>query len=309
MVVYTLSNESIPTIPYQHVMCVGFFDGVHIGHQHVLQTTVAQAKQRGVRSSCMTFFPHPKEVLQKTPRVDYLTTIQDKVRYIEQFVDDVFLVTFDEHFSSLYPQQFVDSYFIGLGAVHIVAGFDFTYGRYGKGTMESLPFHCRQMFDFTVVEKVDWLHEKISSTRIRQHILMGEVDVMTSLLGRNYSVSGPVVQGDQRGRTIGFPTANVATNPQIIVPETGVYATYITVKNKKYSSVCNIGYKPTFHTNLPTPTVEVHIFDFDEDIYGEVVEVNFVEKIRDEKKFASIDDLVAQITADKNKAMHILAAQ
>lgn len=290
------------------VMALGFFDGVHKGHQAVIQTAIDKAKELGTTASVMTFNPHPKEVLRKQEKkMNYLTPLPDKIKKIEQLgVHTLYVVHFTREFADLTPQQFVDDYLIGMNVVHAVAGFDFTYGSLGKGTMETLPFHARNRLSSTIVEKLEADNQKVSSTRIRQLLNEGEVEVVNQLLGESYMISGIVVDGEKRGRTIGFPTANIQPKDYYIIPKTGVYAVTLTVNNKEYSGVCNIGFKPTFHNESKDPTIEVHLFAFDRDIYGEDVSVNWHYRIRDEQKFVNIDELIKQINLDKEKAISLL---
>ncbi|WP_227935853.1 bifunctional riboflavin kinase/FAD synthetase [Alkalihalobacillus deserti] len=290
------------------VMALGFFDGVHKGHQAVIHAAIDKAKILGTTASVMTFNPHPKEVLRKQEnKMNYITPLPEKIRKIEQLgVNTLYVVHFTREFADLTPQQFVDEYLIDMNVVHAVAGFDFTYGSLGKGTMETLPFHARSRLDSTIVEKLEADNEKVSSSRIRQLLGEGKVEIVTRLLGESYIVRGTVVDGEKRGRTIGFPTANVQPKDRYIIPRTGVYAVTLTVKNEEFSGVCNIGFKPTFHNEVKEPTIEVHLFSFNRDIYGEDVSISWHYRIRDERKFFNIDELINQINLDKEKAMSLL---
>lgn len=289
------------------VLALGYFDGVHLGHQKVIQTALNIAKEKGVTTSVMTFHPHPREVLQRLKEpMNYLTPLKDKLKKLEALgVDTVFVVEFTLSFAKLTPQQFVDQYLIGLNAIHIVAGFDYTYGTLGKGTMETLPFHSRGKFETTVVKKLEKEEEKVSSTKIRELLATGTVEEIPKYLGECYSIKGVVVDGDKRGRTIGFPTANVKLSERYYIPALGVYAVKMLVNGKWYEGVCNLGKRPTFHNENVEPTIEVHLFSFHESIYGEEVEVKWVKHIRDEQKFKSVDDLIAQINRDKEQARAI----
>ncbi|WLR52382.1 bifunctional riboflavin kinase/FAD synthetase [Bacillus tianshenii] len=290
------------------VLALGFFDGVHRGHQQVIQTAKQIADEKAIKSAVMTFHPHPSVVLRKGKQhVRYITPPQEKAEQIEKLgIDILYIVKFDHGLSDLLPQEFVDEFLIRLNVKHVVAGFDFSYGRLGKGKMETLPFHSRGNFAQTTVGKVEKGSEKVSSTLIRQKIESGEVDELSQLLGRPYTVHGIVVHGDKRGRTIGFPTANVQLLDKFLMPPVGVYAVQIDVKGKRYDGVCNLGYKPTFHDNKEEPILEVHIFQFDGDIYEEEVSVMWVQRIRAEQKFDSVDALIAQIEQDKAEAERIL---
>ena len=203
------------------------------------------------------------------------------------------------------PQEFVDQYLIDLNVKHVIAGFDYSYGRMGKGTMETLPFHSRNQFTFSVIEKLKYGEEKISSTFIRSCIHKGEMEKITKLLGRFYTTSGEVIHGEKRGRKIGFPTANVEIHDDYLTPPTGVYAVRFirTSSNQIYEGVCNVGYKPTFHKEkLGKPSIEVFIFDFQGDLYGEKVVVEWHRRLRSEQKFSGVEELIAQIERDKQNA-------
>ncbi|OEH92314.1 bifunctional riboflavin kinase/FAD synthetase [Bacillus solimangrovi] len=290
-------------------MALGFFDGVHLGHQKVILTAKHEAEKRGIKSAVMTFYPHPSVILRKqTQHVRYITPQDEKVRQIEQLgIDELYIVQFDKSFAELFPQEFVDEFIIHLKVKHVVAGFDFSYGRLGKGTMETLPFHSREFFTQTVVSKVANNDEKVSSSLIREKIHLGAVHQIPDLLGRHYEVQGLVVDGDKRGRTIGFPTANVQASDKYLMPPVGVYAVKMLVNGLWLDGVCNLGYKPTFHDDKVEPILEVHVFDFNADIYGKTVTVKWLQRIREEKKFTNVDELIIQIKEDKAKAEKILA--
>ncbi|HEY9577711.1 MAG TPA: riboflavin biosynthesis protein RibF, partial [Pseudobacillus sp.] len=204
----------------------------------------------------------------------------------------------------------VDEYIIGLHVQHVVAGFDYTYGRLGKGTMETIPFHSRGVFTSTIIDKWECDQEKVSSTKIRQLLSKGNVEEAARLLGRPYEVKGTVIHGDKRGRKIGFPTANVEVEEDHLIPEIGVYAVKLKVKEVWHDGVCNIGYRPTFkHPDEHSLSVEVHIFDFDRSIYGEEVAIKWYTRLRGEKKFNGIEALVAQIDKDKQAAAAYFAKE
>ena len=300
-----INKEVFPPL----AMALGYFDGVHRGHQQVILKAKNQAKIAGLHSAVMTFDPHPSVVLSKTEKhVRYITPLNEKIKLIEKLgIDYLFIVEFSAEFANLLPQEFVDQYIIGLNVKHVIAGFDFTYGRMGKGTMETLPFHSREQFTFTVVPKYCEGNEKVSSTRIRNLLKEGKVDQLPSLLGRFYTTRGKVVHGDKRGRTIGFPTANINIENDYIIPPTGVYAVRMMVNNEWYTGVCNIGYKPTFNKEAFMQSVEVHLFDFDQDIYGKEVLVEWHLYLRQEQKFSGIEELVTQIEKDKQKALQYFA--
>lgn len=285
-------------------MALGYFDGVHKGHQKVILKAKEIAKNKGMKSAVMTFHPHPLVVLRKQEDIEYLTPLDEKIKLIEQLgVDLLYVVEFTKEFASLLPQQFVDEFIINLNVKHVVAGFDFTYGHLGKGSMETMPFHSRDQFLHTTVEKLTDHDRKVSSSLIREVILGGDVTYAETLLGRPHFITGTVIHGDKRGRTIGFPTANIDVEENYLLPPTGVYAVSIRVEGQVYEGVCNIGYKPTFKDEKALkPSIEVHIFDFQHDIYGKNVSVYWYKRIRSEQKFHNVDELIAQISKDKEQA-------
>jgi riboflavin kinase / FMN adenylyltransferase len=286
-------------------MALGYFDGVHLGHQKVILEAKKQANQKGLLSAVMTFDPHPSVVLGKNEKhVQYITPLAEKINLIEELgIDYLFIVNFTAEFANLLPQEFIDQYVIDLNVKHVVAGFDFSYGRMGKGSMEILPFHSREKFTFTIVDKFTSGDEKVSSTRIRQYIKNGRTTELPELLGRFYTTAGIVVHGDKRGRTIGFPTANVDTMDEFILPPLGVYAVKIKIGQDWYEGVCNVGYKPTFNKDALKVSVEAHIFNFKKDIYGKKVTIEWHQYLRKEQKFSGIQELVAQIEKDKQNAI------
>ncbi|RSK27075.1 bifunctional riboflavin kinase/FAD synthetase [Bacillus sp. HMF5848] len=289
------------------VMALGYFDGVHLGHQKVINEAVAYARENHLQSAVMTFDPHPLVVLKKqiAPQA-HITPLEEKLSLFKTLgVDIAFVIHFTEQFADLEPQQFVDLYIINLNVKHVVAGFDFTYGRLGKGTMETLYFHARNSFSYAVIPKLALADDKISSTYIRAVIARGAMNELPPLLGRHYTIKGNVIDGDKRGRTIGFPTANIAYG-EYLLPPNGVYAVRCYVLDSWYIGVCNVGVKPTFQSDTPVPSVEVHIFNFEMDIYGEEVIVEWHDRIRAEQKFSSIDELKQQINADCIKAQELL---
>ena len=287
-------------------MALGYFDGVHLGHQRVINKAKTIAEKNGWKSAVMTFDPHPSVVLGKSiQHAEYITPLQAKIELIANLgIDFLFVVNFTAEFANLLPQEFVDQYIINLHVVHMVAGFDFSYGKMGKGNMGTIPFHSRNKFEYTIIPKYSQGDEKVSSSLIRSSIKSGNMEILPQLLGGVYFTSGIVVHGDKRGRTIGFPTANVDANEDYLLPPSGVYAVRIKVQEKWYYGVCNLGVKPTFYDeNHQKPSIEVNIFEFSGDIYGSRVTVEWHKRLRSEQKFAGIDQLVTQIEKDKLQAL------
>ncbi|MFN2746274.1 bifunctional riboflavin kinase/FAD synthetase [Bacillus sp. z60-18] len=299
---HDLKREDVPT----SVMALGYFDGVHLGHQQVILTAKAAAEREGVKTSVMTFHPHPSAVLKKgrEPK-DLITPLSEKVKIIEDLgADFLYIVEFSPEFAALSPEDFIEQYILGLHVSHVVAGFDFTFGKIGKGTMENFQEYARGRVKSTSVAKYSSHDQKVSSTRIRSVLGAGDVEYAAELLGRPYYVKGVVIHGDKRGRTIGFPTANIGLSDTYIVPPTGVYAVKAEIAGALYNGVCNVGYKPTFYEKRPgQPSIEVNLFDFNREIYGSEMKIEWYKRLRSEKKFAGVDELVEQITKDKEEAI------
>ncbi|AWE06720.1 bifunctional riboflavin kinase/FAD synthetase [Lysinibacillus sp. 2017] len=287
-------------------LAVGFFDGVHKGHQAVINSAKEKAQQLGVQSAVMTFDPHPSIVLgRRNEKVFYITPLTQKLDTLKKLnVDTVFVVNFTSDFAKLTPEEFIKHFILDLNVKHVTAGFDFSFGAFGKGNMETMKQLSNGQFGVTIVEKQADTEEKISSTRIRNYLQDGQMEQVRTLLGRAFEVPGIVVHGDKRGRTMGFPTANVQAMGGCYIPATGVYAVKILVQNEWYNGVCNVGYKPTFkNPDEKQLSIEVHILNFDKNIYGEEVVVGWYKRIRSERKFDGINALIEQIELDKQEAI------
>jgi len=279
-------------------VAIGSFDGVHRGHQALLQRMASRAHERGMRAAALTFFPHPRRVLHTLPPRFYLTTLDERVRLLAELgIDLIITHPFDDQVRHIRAADFVDQLIEALDMKELWGG-NFALGYQREG---DVPFLRRQgeLKGFTVEtldESVFHDGEIVSSRRVRAALEAGEMGEVTGCLGRYFCVRGPVVKGDQRGRTIGFPTANVAVWDELLLPANGVYATYIRIGEARHLAATNVGVRPT--VDGMKLTVEAHILDFDADIYGEDVRLEFVRRIRPEMKFAGLDALKAQIAAD-----------
>ncbi|GAA0612181.1 bifunctional riboflavin kinase/FAD synthetase [Virgibacillus siamensis] len=299
---HTLELEDLP----ETVAAIGFFDGIHKGHQKVIQTAVDKAKKNDWESAVITFHPHPSVVLKKdATHVKYITPIKEKQEILQKMdVDRLYIITFNKELASLEPQQFIDHFIIGLKIKHLVAGFDFSYGYKGKGNMEIIGGHARGEFDYTTISKVEMDDQKVSSTRIRELLRTGRIATANDLLGRPLAIQGIVIDGEKRGRSIGYPTANIQIDPDALLPKTGVYAVKVQYKNELYEGMASLGYNPTFDGQLEEPSAEVNIFDYNNDLYGEELIVEWHKFIRDEVKFDSVDELIEQIKDDERAIRH-----
>lgn len=298
---YPLPEEVVPASP--GVIALGYFDGVHLGHRRVIQKAIDIAKANGWQSTVLTFDPHPREVLGKSGYTRYLTPLADKLEQFEKLgVDITYVMKFDISLAAVYPEDFVEECLLPLSCRHVVVGFDYTFGHRGMGTAATLQELSKGRYEVDVIGPVNRLGEKVSSTIIREYLLNGDVEQTQQLLGRPYKVRGTVVHGDKRGRTIGFPTANVSVSAPYLIGKNGVYGVRFKVDQAVYHGVMNVGIKPTFELEKKEKSLEVHLFDFSDEIYGKEVEVEFLFYIREEQKFAGVDALIAQIQKDVQTA-------
>jgi riboflavin kinase/FMN adenylyltransferase len=291
-------------------VCLGNFDGVHVGHRALFAATRAAADRLGGDAVAYTFEPHPAYVLAPDLAPPLITSRERKLELLAAAGIDVCIMEpFSRELAAWTPQQFVDTVLVAtLRAKHAVVGYDFTFGKDRAGTTDLLAAAGRAAgFDVTVVPQVTVDGLVASSTKVRDFALLGKLDGVRRLLGRDLDIDGTVVAGDRRGRAIGFPTANLAVAEDLLVPQPGVYAVRATLlaTGERFGGVANLGTRPTFGDGGAL-SLEVHVFDLDRDLYGQRLRVAFVERIRGERKFAGIDALVAQIRDDAARARSML---
>lgn len=293
------------------ILTLGTYDGVHLGHQEIIKALVDRAKSKGVESVLFTFDPHPRKVLYPdTNSVQLIDTIDEKLGKLEKLgLDTVILFPFTHAFSRLSAMEFVRDVLvhkIGVSEVHI--GHDHHFGKNREGSFHELS-ELGELFNFKVhqIGPIQAHDVTISSTKIRNAIVAGEIQTAHDYLGVPFKISGKVLQGKQLGRTIGFPTANIGDiDTDKILPKNGVYAVQVTLDSKKYKGVMNVGVKPTVTENNQV-TLEVYIFEFEQDIYYKELTVEFIQYIREEKRFDNLDELVNQIREDEKAAITIFA--
>ena len=300
-------TEHFRKLPFA-VVTSGTFDGVHLGHRKILARLREICHTSGGESVVITYWPHPRTVVSEANDLQLLSTIEEKSQLLEQQqVDHLVIIPFTRDFSELSSGQFIRRILVdGIGTKKLVIGYDHRFGRNREGSFEHLSQNAG-LYGFAVEEipRQDIENVGVSSSKIRQALSDGNVHIATEYLGRPYSLSGVVVKGDQLGRTLGFPTANIhVSEPYKLIPADGVYAVQVSVNHLVRNGVMNIGLRPTVHG--ANRTIEVNIFDFDRDIYGQELTVFFAEKIRGERKFSGIDALKIQIGQDKETAMQLL---
>jgi len=290
------------------MLALGVFDGLHCGHQYLIGQMIRRAKALKVKSVVVTFFPHPANVLNPKANLPLLIPLKQRVKLIEALGADICcVVNFTKKFSRLTPRHFIEKYIVGkVNPKEIFVGRNFRFGRNRGGSINFLKTQGRRYgFSVSAVAPLKVGNDVISSSRIRKLILEGRIDKAGRLLGRPASLFGIVHKGDGRGKTLGYPTANIHPFNQII-PARGVYVVQAVLHNKIFLGMANVGTRPSFRkTN--TINIEVHIFDFNEIIYGCELRINFIKKFRKEKKFDSLDDLKMQLHEDKITALKILS--
>jgi riboflavin kinase/FMN adenylyltransferase len=281
-------------------LTIGVFDGVHLGHQSLLRSLVDGAHAAGAPAVVLTFHPHPAIVLGGRTDFKCLTTPEERAGLLDELgVDTVITQTFDRAFADQTAEQFMRLAARTLGLRRLLVGHDFALGRGREGNAARLAELGRFLgYQVEVVEPVRDGNRILSSTGIRAQVAAGAVSEAAAALGRRYTVSGPVMHGDGRGRKINIPTANIACPPEKLIPAYGIYATWAWVGGERCASATNIGINPTFTPDKTTPNVETHLLDFDRDLYGQEVKLEFAARLRDEMKFPSVEALVEQIRAD-----------
>ena len=295
--------------PGEHALSIGVFDGVHAGHQALIKRMLDEGRARGLTGGVVTFHPHPRTVIRPDLPFQYLASLEHRVELLRACgVEFVSVLQFTSELQQVSAEDFCRLLVEEAHVRLIVVGADFRLGRGGEGTVERLAEIGRvQGFEVLPVGLIDHGTGSvpISSTRIRAALVAGEMEEVQALLGRPFSLRGPVVLGDQRGRTIGFPTLNIGVSADRALPPDGVYVTRAYFPTGNFSAVTNVGTRPTFDGS--SRRVETHVFDFEGDMYGEVVTVELLHRLREERKFEGIDALVAQIQLDSAAARAWLA--
>ncbi len=294
----------------QTIVTIGTFDGVHLGHRKILEQITKNAQELNCESLVLTFFPHPRTVLQDDTEMKQLNTLDEKISLLDSLgVDNLVVHPFDKEFSRLTAEEFVKDVLVDVFKVRkIIIGHDHRFGRNRTANIDDLIIFG-ETFGFDVEQiSVEQLNEvSISSTKIRNALLGGNVELAANYLGYNYSLTGTVTQGKQLGRTIGYPTANItiAENYKLI-PANGVYIAQSTIDDQVVYGMMNIGIRPT--VDGTTQTIEVHFFDFNQDLYSQKITVSLLKRMRSEQKFESIDALKAQLGNDKSTAEDYIAS-
>ena len=287
---------------------IGTFDGIHLGHQEILSRLIESSKNKDLNSVVLTFFPHPRIILNKYNEVKMIDTLDEKIIHLNEIgIDSLIIHPFDRNFSLLSANQFIKDFLVDkLKIKHIIIGYDHRFGKGREASVTDLKNYAND-YDFTVEEIKAQEIEKItvSSTKIRNSINQGDIKTTEKYLGRYFNLTGKVVKGDGLGKKINYPTANIFIEETYkIIPKDGVYLVETIIKDKLFKGMMNIGHRPTIGTNVKS--IEVHLFNFNEDIYGQVISIKMISKIRDEKKFSSIQALKEQLVKDENYCLKLI---
>ena len=289
------SNSDNPAI-----LTIGTFDGVHLGHKKIIKKLVKSAKEKKLRSCILTFFPHPRNFLSKSNDLKMINTIREKKEILDELgVDELIIQEFNDDFSNLSANEFIRHLLKFCEIKEIIVGYNHKFGKDREAGIDELKVYGKKYgFDVCEIDAFDINQINISSTKIRNAIGAGEVELCNEYLGYNFSIDGNIVKGKSIGKKIGFPTANIRVEENYkIIPKNGVYFVSCKIKNIQKFGMMNIGFNPTFGNKKLT--IEVNIFDFNQDVYGENIKIEFIKFIRNEMKFQNISELIKQIKIDR----------
>lgn len=279
-------------------ICLGYFDGIHLGHRELIKKTVEEAKKNNLVSTFLTFDPDPSYVLGFKSKNELIMPLTDRFNLVKELgIEDIIVLKFDEESMNLEPTEFIDYLLNTLNVKNITVGFDFSFGKKGKGKVADL-LNLEPEIKINVINELKVKDKKVSSTYIIEDIKNGQVEDLKETLGTLYSIKGTVIKGFGNGKKLSFPTLNIEPLDEYVEPRHGVYAVNVELKGNNYLGMANIGVHPSI-SKLDKALLEVHLFNFNEEVYGEKVKCTFLSFIREEKKFDSLDELIAQLTHDK----------
>jgi riboflavin kinase / FMN adenylyltransferase len=298
-----ISIGKITSLSTQVVGCIGYFDGFHIGHQTLFNKTIALAKHKNLKSALITFDPDPWVVLKGLHNIQHITTLNDRKRYaLEKGFDCWITIQFDLPMAQLKPDDFLNL-LIQNKVTHLVCGFDFRFGDKGLGDVDYLK--AQKLIPVSILEEFDYMDEKVSTTRIIESVKAGDMRLVTKLMGKFYKLTGIIVHGKRIGTQIGFPTANLKVDQEYVIPKIGVYAGLVTVDGVNHPAMISIGYNPTVKDD-DSVSIEAHLFDYANNLYGKQLDYYFIHYLRSEMKFNGLDELIAQLKRDEMDARKVL---
>lgn len=288
------------------VATIGQFDGLHVAHLLLINNTIDIAKNKNIKSAIFTFDPHPDFVLKKDLTNTYVTPINEKIKLLANLgLDFMFIIKFDLDIAGIESIDFVNNILVNNNVKEVVVGFDFCFGKYGKGKANEITKLSNGLIKTTIIEEIKYNEEKIGTTLVKQYLKLGKVDEVYKLLGRFYKIKGTVVEGNKVGRTLNLPTANLKVDKQFANIKPGVYAVRVLIENKQYYGFANLGYNPSFNESIDM-VFETHIFDYSDNLYGSTLEIELLSFIREEIKFKSKEEFLNQINIDKEKVQKYL---
>ncbi|MBI9045213.1 MAG: bifunctional riboflavin kinase/FAD synthetase [Anaerolineaceae bacterium] len=288
---------------------IGCFDGVHLGHQHLIKEMINAAQMNNGESIAFTFSPHPAQYFKRTKDRFILLPHEEKIQYLSNLgIDKIITLRFDQELAACSARQFVKKIMESQNLKSLWVGYDFSLGANRSGDTSSLDLLSKELdFELKVIPPLMIKNEIISSSSIRTFLQNGDVEKSSAFLGRPFALKEFVIHGDGRGSKIGIPTANLKISEETLIPESGVYATLTTIDNQIYQSVTGVGYRPTFMNGNTIPSVETHIMDLDYNLYGKKIKVEFIKRIRPEYKFSAVEDLIDQIKKDISISQEVLS--
>lgn len=279
-------------------ICLGYFDGIHLGHQKLIKKTVEEAKKYNLVPTFLTFDPDPNFVLGFKTKNELIMPLEDRFKKVKELgIEDIIVLKFDDISKNLEPKEFIKWLLEEINVKNITTGFDFSFGKRGQGKVKDLLL-LEPMIKVNVIDELKVNNRKVSSSYIIEDIKNGEVENLKETLGELYTIKGIVIKGLGNGKKLSFPTLNIAPLDEYVEPKNGVYGVEVLLNNKKYLGMANIGVHPSI-SKLDKAILEVHLFDFDEDVYGQEVSCTFLYFIREEKKFNSLGELINQLELDK----------
>lgn len=300
-----INIDNLSRLKEDVVATVGQFDGVHLAHLKLIEKTIEIAKSNNLKSAMFTFDPHPDFVLKKDLTNTYVTVIDEKINILKHLgLDYLVIIEFTMDVAKMSPSDFVNLILVNNCVKEVVVGFDFKYGYKGSGKADQITTYSNNLIKTHIIDEIKYNSQKIGTALIKSLLSVGKVEEVKSLMGRYYKIKGNVVTGNKVGRTINFPTANLEVDEQFAKLLPGVYVVIVTLNNQKYLGIANLGHNPSFNVSVPM-VFETHIFDFNQDIYGENIEIELVKYIRSEQKFKNKEDFLRQIEKDKEFAKEI----
>ena len=301
-----LSNLFEIKLSESTIATIGTFDGIHIGHQKILNSLLRFSKENGLKSVVITFDPHPRKIINKKNSIKLISTIEEKKEKLKTLgIDYLIVQKFDEKFSETEAKKFVEILKNNINIKKLIVGYDHRFGKNRNADINDLKKYGKELnFEVIEIEALEIKEVNISSTKIRSAIQDGNIRLANSYLGYNFFLSGEVVKGHSRGKELGFPTANLKIDEDKIIPKNGVYLVKSKIDHQDIYGMMNIGYNPTF--NNKSKKIETHFFNLNKNLYGKIIKIELLEYIREEKRFETVDDLIQRLKLDREKCLKLI---